>query len=194
MTELQKRCINKIEVAMNTIESNFGVRVECEIVFNLKRTTALGVARGYSKIRLDSELLEEYGSTYIDHVALHEYAHIVVSFFKKEGILEKLGWAGKRVTAHGREFKRVCALISEKNISSASTSLFSDSKVLMDRMREKNAKKKVFYYTCGCGLFFHEISTRTHNSIQRGLSSYCCNHCKKTLKWSGKSSVGKMIG
>ena len=145
------------------------------ISYDLKSIRTLGSVKknhttGVYNMRLNLHLLNEFGDEYIEHVVLHELAHIIV------GILypyEKYG----RVKSHGKEFKYVCAKMGYPHISRATTDIFSKSEHLQVKRTHKKPRA-TFTYVCGCNEF--ELSSIRHNRIGRG-ATYRCPSCKSKL-------------
>ena len=155
----------------------YGDRLEMpkfNITYDLKSVRTLGSvkknrATGTVNMRLNPHLLEEFGEKYIEHVVVHELAHIItdgVYPFNKYG----------RIKSHGREFKSVCYNIGYGHVGKATTGIFSESKHLQSTRTAK--PKKTFTYTCGCG--DHPLTQIRHGKVLRG-ASYRCGRCKTTL-------------
>jgi len=138
-----------------------------DVSYDLKSTKTLGQANyKYNKIRLNENLLEEFGEKYINEVVVHEFAHFIVIKLYPKGINDR---TKKRVMPHGKEFKQVCRVLGIKG--KATTDIFSDSKTL----KSKNTKK----VKCSCRE--HEVSTRLFNKIVKNSHCRVCAFCGEGL-------------
>ena len=172
MTKLQKQVQLKIEELQKTTRkmTNLLLDVEVNISYDLDSARTIGqYIYSTRTIRLNNNLLEEYGEAYILDTVVHEFAHAVIHNFYPDGYNPH---TRKRVNGHGPEFRRVCRAFG--NDGCARSSLFNDSKTMKQTKRQTRIT-----YKCGC--MTHEVSKVRHNRIISGKTSYSCSVCKTPI-------------
>jgi len=169
----EKKVSERIDEIRAISQEKWGVSMAVKIEPTLRGLSTYGSANFSKKrIRTHKYLLCEFGDVYIEDVVVHEYAHIVI------GERSKRGDFSHRALPHGREFKDVCSHFGIDG--GATTDLYKNSKWIKEKRKEKLKKTRVFYYSCGCNNFFHEMTIRKHSNMQRG-SSRKCTMCKTRL-------------
>jgi len=168
--EIEDKVIDKLlelKKIINYTYPNIKVHIDIPIIkYDSKSSRTLGYYNPTKDtIHLDLELLKEDTNLYINNVVTHEYAHYIT---------QKL--YGSFVKPHGKEFKSICRLFGIDG--RATIKGFNNSKVIENRRVKRNIKR--FAYTCDCG-YNHQISTITHNRIQKGQYR-ACSICKSILR------------
>jgi SprT protein len=159
--------VNKKEKELkNIIETHYGHNTapNIDITFDLDRKRVLGMHVYYPKtakhqIKINAALLNELKYDYINEIFTHEYAHAMVRHYI--GFFNN----GKKVTAHGKEFKSFCRVFGIEG--KATSDIARNSKALENSGR----KTQKFIYKCDCNTF--EFSIIRHNRSKRGRKYYC---------------------
>lgn len=145
-----------------------------EVDFTLKGTTSGRVywsrTAGTVRFRICYNLavLRQNGDRFLSRTPAHEVAHLLV-FLK---------WGGA-VKPHGKEWQSVMRLlgVAPEDISYAHS--YDMTGVPVRRHRR-------FEYECGCVGEPHRVSTRIHNKIRNGVSTYRCQRCGQRLAYVGE--------
>jgi len=131
----------KIKYLKLEAKKEFSIDIKLTVVYDLKIGKRIAYWNPQLKqMGLNMQLLEEFGQEYIDEAVVHEFAHAVISN------RYPLGYdRGKKVRAHGKEFKEVCKFFGIEG--KATTEKFSNSKHFIER---KIKKMKKVMYECSC--------------------------------------------
>lgn len=174
MEELKIKVLNKIKELRNIYKVK-----DFDIVYNLNSHKVIGCVVGIRyfyktgklTLKLNEQLLKEYGDLYINEVVVHEFGHIVINNIYPSG------YNGlKKINTHGKEWKRVCKKLGLTN-PKATTNLVKNSEYI-----NSIRKRTMHEYKCGCSTNnIHYLSTIRHNRIKRGESEYKCVKCHQIL-------------
>ena len=172
MNDYKQLVNNKIQELNKITELKYGIFAVPNFVvkYDLSGITSMGMTSLRYKsvtLRLNVDLLEEYGEVYVNEVVVHEYAHMVIRKLYPTKMLD-----GKKVHNHGKEWKAVCKAYNHKG--SYKTSLFDDSKVLLKIYKEQNPHE----HNCSCKT--HNVSTKIHNELLNG-ERYTCTDCNSVI-------------
>lgn len=175
---LQNKISARIEELKEFSQKQWGVSPSMKIIYDLESVDTIGLAvHKTGSMRLNKHILLEFGDVYIDEIVVHEYAHFVVTAMYRSG---KIGY--RRPMPHGKEFKAVCSHFGIDGKSTSKT--FNDAQWFKYKRAQLNKNpKKVFYYSCGCRNFFHELSTVRHNKIMKKTSRLKCKDCDTAIKF-----------
>ncbi len=111
------------------------------------------------EIRLNPILLAENGTSFIDEVLPHEYAHLLV--YALYG----------RVQPHGKEWQQMMEYVM--NLPAKRTHQF-------DTTRSSTKQYRRFTYQCDCQI--HQLTAIRHNRFQQGKAQYHCRQCGEILR------------
>lgn len=126
---------------------------EPKIIYKPKGSIAGSAFLTRWEIQLNSIMLLDNGTQFIEEVVPHELAHLIV--FKKFG----------KVKPHGKEWQYIMSEILEK--SPVTTHRFS-------------IQRNTYLYYCNCQQ--HHLTSIRHNKIQKNKTSYLCRKCGTILK------------
>lgn len=168
----------KVQAKINELSKRVEGRCKLPTIivkYDLKSKRVLGSVlhnnfMNITTMRLNEGLLKEFGDKYINEVVVHEFAHIVVRSMYPTGVNR-----GKKVNAHGKEFKNVCSFFGIEGKST--TSLFTNSETLKSAVPTKS--RKFFVHRCACSE--HPVGATVHNKIICG-ARYMCKNCKTDLQ------------
>jgi SprT protein len=135
------------------------------VVAYFNRRTAAGMALHEPwAIALNRGLLEVHPRENLEETVLHELAHLVVGYARRQRIIRG------RSTAHGEDWQNV--MRQWFHVEPRRTHDLSVSHLDIRRQRR-------WAYGCGCRTW--QVTTVRHNRIQRGLAEYRCERCRGTL-------------
>lgn len=172
-TEIKNNVIRKVKELCEKFSTSYGSEVlEVPISFDIKGTTAGTFCYGYGglKLNFNFQLLKDNYESFMNRTVPHEVAHLCCHI--KYGVLYDR--AGRR-RIHGKEWKSINSFLGGEGSRCHSYNC--------DKVRKRKTQRR-WSYTCDCG-FDHQISTVTHNRIQRGQKSFHCDICKTTIKFVG---------
>jgi SprT protein len=134
-----------------------------EILFDLMGSSAgmFRVRHRHCEIRYNPWLFAKYFDENLASTVPHEVAHYIVHK------LHSLG----RTRPHGEEWQAVMLAFDAEPTVTGSYDLSG-----IPRRRQRR-----FNYRCDCRQ--HELSTRRHNKITSGSSSYHCRYCRGQLSY-----------
>ncbi|MCC6208923.1 MAG: SprT-like domain-containing protein [Gammaproteobacteria bacterium] len=144
----------------------YGRRFEpVPVLFDLKgRASGMyRVQRGMRVIRYNPWLFARYPDDSLAVTVPHEVAHYIVD--RLFGL--------RRVRPHGREWRSV---MKDFGVEPTATTHYDLDGIPMRRQRR-------YPYRCDC--LTHQLSTRRHNLILRGTTSYQCRRCGSLLSHCG---------
>ncbi len=167
---LEKIVINKFGVEyIPTVKIEYDLNSSCTLgTCSYDRDTEI------STLRLNKYILDTLKEKYVDEIYVHEYEHAVVKKLYPNGRNDY-----KKVQSHGKEFKRVCRVFGIEG--SATTNLLNENNIKLPKARKQ---QRVFYYSCGCVNYFHELTVRKHNTMLLSPNAYKCRRCRTTLKFT----------
>ena len=151
-----EKVYNKIAELKIITKAIFDLDLDPEISFDLRGRAAGEYERraGYNSIRFNEEILNKYEDTFVSRTVPHEWAHLVAR-----------ETSSYRIKPHGKEWKRVCALLGMEDIKTTHSYDLAGLTV---------KRQQTFEYTCGCKIY--NISKVRHNRISRG-TKYRCRDC-----------------
>ncbi|OCG44021.1 hypothetical protein A9G28_02745 [Gilliamella sp. Fer1-1] len=126
---------------------------EPNIIYKPKGSIAGSALLMRWEIQLNSVMLLENGTQFIEEVVPHELAHLIV--FKEFG----------KVKPHGKEWQYVMSKIFDKTPSTT---------------HHFQVKRNTHLYYCQCQQ--HHLTSIRHNKIQKNNTSYLCRKCGTILK------------
>jgi SprT protein len=134
-----------------------------EILFDLVGSSAgmFRVQRRHCQIRYNPWLFAKYFDDNLASTVPHEVAHYIVHTL----------YSPIRKLPHGAEWK---AVMTAFDTEPAVTGNYDLSGIPQRRQRR-------FNYRCDCRQ--HQLSTRRHNKIINGNSSYLCRYCRGQLNY-----------
>ncbi|MBK9130244.1 MAG: SprT-like domain-containing protein [Gammaproteobacteria bacterium] len=136
----------------------YGDRFESvPVLFDLKgRASGMyRVQRGIRVIRYNPWLFARYPEDSLAVTVPHEVAHYIVDCL----------YGLHRVRPHGPEWR---AVMNAFGVNTSATTRYDLDGIPMRRQRR---------YTYRCDCLVHQLSTRRHNLILRGVASYHCRRC-----------------
>jgi SprT protein len=169
--EILKRKVNeKINQCLDIYQDTYGERPDFpEVDYNLKGTRAGTALRHTNKITLNKELLIKYKDSFINRTVVHEMAHRLTWYYKKDKT--------ERYKPHGYEWKVMMNLLGVNKPERCHSYDVSPSRL-----------QRRFAYTCNCENRIHAISLTKHNRINKVYrsQSYICKSCNMVIVFSGK--------
>ena len=164
-TSLQMECIKKVNVAIDTANNKFNLKMKYPLVtFNQRGKTAGTAKYGKYEITLNNILLEENGNSFVNDVPVHEATHLIARAY--------YGYC----QGHNKFWKNL-----SKSLGSSGNRCHSFSTVNSTIKR----KSSQFIYTCGCSGRTHILSSIRHNRAMRGITKYRCSKCKQHIEYKG---------
>lgn len=165
---------NKVKQCLALAEERYRRKFEYQSIQINIRGRAAGQIRYQNSIlspklpllRFNPYLLEKYGEVFIDQVAPHECAHLVVHAIY--GFNNKLG---KKIRPHGREWKAVML------------ELYKLEPVVTHKFEVQQSKKDQYIYLCQCSEVEHCLSIIRHNKVMRGQARYLCKRCREGINY-----------
>ncbi len=145
----------------------FGLSLSIELSYDLKGIRTIGQCKKISPskylIRLHKPLLYAYGTTYLNDVLTHEYAHALQMELYKA-----------KIKPHGTEWKNILCKLHNCTYEQI-------LKPNYEKLKELSVARKYSYfnYTCSCGKK-HKLSSIRHKRMQKG-QVYLCRACKSPL-------------
>ncbi|MWN90217.1 SprT family zinc-dependent metalloprotease [Gilliamella sp. Pra-s65] len=124
-----------------------------KIVYKTKGSIAGSALLTLWEIQLNSIMLLNNGTQFIEEVVPHELAHLLV--FKEFG----------KVKPHGKEWKYIMSEILGKNPTTT---------------HHFPVQRNTYLYYCNCQQ--HHLTSIRHNKIQNNKTSYLCRKCGTMLK------------
>lgn len=163
--------VKKINETIDRANSTFGLNMPYPTVkFDLRGTTAGTANHATNVVRINEGLLVRNFEAFLNDTCVHEVAHLVT--YKLHDASRH--WTGKKwvrtIQPHGNEWQQVMRTLG-CNPSRCHSFDVSETKI----------KRNVTTYTYHCACCEHEISTRTHHSIQSGRGRFC-KKCRVSLK------------
>lgn len=136
--EVENKVEEKISSMRKKIKEAFDVEViDFEIRYDLFGLTTLGFSSfGLQLMRLHVGLLQECEDIYINDVVVHEFAHLVTPCLYPTGVSRD----GRKVTAHGEEFRRICRVLGVEG--KATTDQYANSKTLKTIVANRKLEKE----------------------------------------------------
>jgi SprT protein len=153
-------------------QSRFDGFPEPALVY-FERRTAVGLAL-YDPwaIALNRGLFEAYPDENIHETVLHELAHLVVGYGRRERIIKG------RITAHGEDWQRIMRQWFRVEPSRT----HSQDTDHLDIRRQRR-----WSYRCGCRTW--QITTVRHNRVQQQGLQYRCQRCRQPLTLAAVNRV-----
>lgn len=149
-------------------QRGFGGFPQPELLFFNRRTAAGLALYQHWAVALNRGLFERYPEQNLRETVLHELAHLVIGYARKQRIIKG------RVAAHGAEWQRVMRGWFE--VEPERTHRQETDHLDIRRQRR-------WIYRCACNTW--QLTTVRHNRIHTQGLEYRCKGCREALAYAG---------